>query len=69
VANGSRSSGSKRYKGIKLALLICILYAVSDEVHQLFIPGRGGQFKDVIIDSAGVLVEIIICNWACRIKR
>ncbi len=30
-----------------------ILYAVSDEVHQLFVPGRGGQLTDVIIDTAG----------------
>ncbi len=45
-----------RYKITLFALMICALYAVSDEVHQLYVPGRGGQFRDVLIDSAGALV-------------
>jgi len=28
---------------IKLALLICVLYAISDETHQIFVPGRSAQ--------------------------
>lgn len=47
---------------ILLALLICILYAISDEVHQLFIPGRSGEIKDVLIDSIGALVGILLMN-------
>lgn len=43
-----------------LAFGICVAFAVSDEVHQLFVPGRGGQIKDVLIDSAGALVGIWI---------
>ena len=43
-----------------LAFSICALYAVSDEVHQLFVPGRGGQLTDVMIDSAGAAVGIIL---------
>ena len=35
-----------------------MLYAISDEVHQLFVPGRGGQVKDIVIDSAGAIVGI-----------
>ena len=31
-----------------------VLYAVSDEVHQLFVAGRAGTVTDVLIDSAGV---------------
>lgn len=37
---------------------ICVLYAVSDEVHQLFVSGRSGQVIDVLIDSAGTVVGI-----------
>lgn len=44
------------YKRALFALLICALYAVSDEVHQLYVPGRGSQVTDVLIDSAGALV-------------
>lgn len=42
------------------AFLLCVLYAISDEVHQLFVPGRSGQLRDVIIDSAGSLMGILI---------
>ena len=38
-----------------LPLLIGILYSVSDEIHQTFVPGRSGQISDVILDSFGVL--------------
>ncbi|WP_353095829.1 VanZ family protein [Tissierella praeacuta] len=43
-----------------LALIFCILYAISDEVHQLFVPGRGAQLKDVVIDTAGAMTGIIL---------
>ena len=41
-----------------LILLICVMYAISDEVHQLFVPGRSGQVTDVLIDSAGAIAGI-----------
>ncbi|MGN0165716.1 MAG: VanZ family protein [Lachnospiraceae bacterium] len=37
-----------------------VLYAASDEYHQLFVPGRTGKFTDVLIDSAGVLIGLVI---------
>lgn len=42
------------------AFSICVIYAISDEIHQLFVPGRTGQLKDVIIDSCGSIVGIAI---------
>ena len=42
------------------SLAICIIYASSDEVHQLFVDGRSGEFKDVLIDTAGSAVGMII---------
>ena len=45
---------------IILALLTCVLYACSDEIHQLFIQGRAGQITDVIIDTLGSLTGIYI---------
>ena len=57
VANGLTNSSKATV--FRVALLICVLYAISDEVHQLFVPGRGGQIKDVIIDSTGSLVGIL----------
>lgn len=42
------------------ALLFCGLYAISDEVHQMFVPGRGPQLKDVLIDSAGATIGVFM---------
>ena len=36
-----------------IALSFCLLYAVSDEIHQLFVPGRGCELRDVLIDGSG----------------
>ncbi len=52
-----------------LSLMICILYAISDEVHQSFVPGRGPGVMDVLIDSAGAMVGIGMYEMISRIKR
>ena len=44
-----------------IAAGICIAYAISDELHQLFVSGRTGQIRDVIIDSSGAFLGIICC--------
>lgn len=35
--------------------MICLVaaYAATDEYHQLFVPGRSGQVRDVVIDTVG----------------
>lgn len=45
------------------AWLWCIFYAATDEYHQLFIPGRYGMVKDVVLDSLGALTGILLCIW------
>ena len=42
------------------AQLVGSLYAVSDEIHQIFVEGRAGMWQDVLLDSAGVLAGILI---------
>lgn len=44
-------------------------YACSDEFHQLFVPGRAGQFRDVLIDSSGALLLSIIVLLVMCIRR
>ena len=36
-----------------------IIYAISDEIHQIFIPGRTGLVSDVLIDIGGTLIGIL----------
>lgn len=43
-----------------LAILICFLYAITDEYHQTFVLGRTGQFSDVLIDTLGGLIGCIL---------
>ncbi len=43
-----------------ISLSVCVLYAISDEIHQLFVPGRAGRVLDVFIDSSGTLTGIAI---------
>ena len=45
------------------AWLWCICYAATDEFHQLFVPGRYGMVRDVILDSMGALTGIVVCIW------
>ena len=44
-----------------LAWAFGTLYAISDELHQYFVPGRSCEVRDMCIDSAGVAVGCIIC--------
>ena len=35
------------------------LYAVSDEIHQFFVPGRACQLRDILLDSSGALLGVL----------
>lgn len=43
-----------------LAILLALLYALTDELHQRFVSGRGATLTDVGIDTAGALVGATI---------
>ena len=43
-----------------ITLLIIFLYACTDEIHQLFIPGRSGEFRDVMVDTFGGIIGLIL---------
>lgn len=51
------------------ALLFCFLYACSDEIHQVFVPGRGPAIFDVLIDTLGSLVGIMFLYVFIRDKK
>jgi VanZ family protein len=48
------------------AAAIGIAYAVTDEVHQAFVPGRHGAPVDVLVDTLGVLVGVFVLGRAVR---
>lgn len=49
------------------AWIICVLYAVSDEIHQHFVIGRSCEIRDMLIDSFGALLGVFIMTWICII--
>ena len=51
-------------KEVFLVLAISILYAISDEIHQIFVIGRIASLKDILIDSIGSLCSMIIYFFA-----
>lgn len=48
-----------RRTAASVSFIITVLYAVSDEIHQIFVEGRACQLRDVLIDSGGALLGII----------
>lgn len=42
--------------------ILCFLYACSDEFHQLFVAGRSGQIRDVVIDTVGASGTILLLS-------
>lgn len=50
---------------ILLAGVICVGFAGVDEYHQSFVAGRGPALKDVLIDSSGVILGILLVQAFC----
>lgn len=42
------------------SVLFCFIYGIMDEIHQSFIPGRGVSIYDVLIDSIGGFIGVLI---------
>jgi VanZ family protein len=51
------------------ALWVTMFYAATDEFHQTFIPSREGCLRDVIIDSSGAVIGLIVLWRAGRLFK
>lgn len=49
-----------RWRNVLIAISVSVLYAATDEFHQLFVPARSGQVKDVLIDGCGAVIGTLI---------
>ena len=52
-----------------LSMIICVIYAYLDETHQLFVYGRTAQVLDVLIDSVGSLISMLIIKVIKKVKE
>ena len=50
-------------KAALIALAVCVIYASSDEFHQIFVNGRGPSVTDVLLDSAASAVGVCIIKF------
>ena len=59
----------KELDKLGFSLIIGIIYASSDEIHQCFTPGRGPLLTDVIIDTMGVLLGILLVMLILKLHK
>ena len=52
-----------------ITLIICFIYALSDEWHQTFVLNRTGQFSDVLIDFTGALIGCLVFDFIYRFVK
>ena len=78
MTTGSRAGFSGQYEGergrvlkgrVVLPWLVCVAYACSDELHQLFVAGRSGEIRDVMIDSSGALAGVLLVLFLFFVSR
>lgn len=50
---------SKMSKPYLFAFYLGVIFALSDEMHQMYVPTREGTFRDVLIDSIGLAIGYI----------
>lgn len=56
----------KMSKAILITLLLSVCYAITDELHQLVVVGRGASVRDVLIDSIGIVLAVIAVSIVKR---
>jgi VanZ family protein len=49
-----------------LAFILTVLYAISDEWHQFYVPGRYSDVRDVMVDALGALAALLLAQ---RLQR
>ena len=46
-----------------ISAALAVGYGLTDELHQVFIPGRSGRLLDVLIDAAGAAAAMALLGW------
>lgn len=62
-------SCNENMRRILISVVLAFTYACIDEIHQLFVPGRSGEFRDVCIDTCGASFGILLVWCVIRVAR
>lgn len=57
---GCAMSFTREKFSVLIPFILSVIYSISDEVHQLFVPERAGRVFDVFVDSCGVAAGLIV---------
>lgn len=52
--------GMSKLKAIYFSVVFSMLYGISDEIHQSFVPGRQPHIRDIIFDTIGAGMSLLI---------
>ncbi len=65
----AHSYGLKNIVCTIISLGYCLLFAVTDEFHQLFVSGRSAEIRDVLVDFCGGIIANIVIALGIVIKK
>lgn len=68
LAFGERQRKKHMRRVCVLTILFCLLYGISDEYHQSFVPCRSVSALDVLADCCGAAMTCILWLWWKRKK-
>ena len=57
----------KNKQNIFLSTALASIYAVSDEIHQIFVDGRACRFMDWVVDTSGAITGMLLFMLTCLI--
>lgn len=55
-------------KKVLITIMFCFIYSVTDEIHQMFVPGRTFEYYDIIMDNLGAILAVTLLNTKLSIK-
>ncbi len=58
---GAYYRGKERNIALLFAVAVALIYGMTDEIHQTFVPGREGKISDVGIDCIGI--ALFVCGY------
>lgn len=63
MLNALRRSGLKGIKMFLITFAFCAFYAITDEIHQIFVPGRACELFDFIVDCIGAALGTVFISF------
>lgn len=55
-------------KSLLIPIVIVFAYACTDEIHQLFVADRSGKFTDVLFDTSGAILMMLLVRFASKFR-